>query len=560
MKEKVIFISVWKAICRDLTLLPGGFSIWMKSLRGAFVVFSSPFRCVAIALLALLGSALPVVGFAADGEKIFRTNLNDDLQTIDPFSFTGLITYNLLSQVYQGFTALSPDGRVVPALATSWHTPDGGWTWRIVLRSGVRFHSGREFTAEDVRWTFVQLLKKRPQPSLGAFELRQVVGAQDVEDGRTEALAGVTVIDRYTVDVHFTAPDAVFPLVPFFFVDSGIVAQYGPDWVGHGSAGTGPFRLVSWRRNQDVVLAAHRDYWGGAPSVDGVRFSVIPHAETLLARYNSGALDFVVIPELVARSILNDHRYDAQRLTFPRSQIRYIGMNQALYPPFRDIRVREAVGLALDRDSIVTGLYRGAATRMDGVIPSDLGGYRAGNVAPVPYDPAQAKRLLAEAGYGEGHPPPPLELVGTDNVRDEVTVYAGQLSAVLGISVGVLILERGAQITAANQGQLPFFVSGWTADYPDALTVLRPVWYGASPFNRSRWHNPGFDRLIDEAETVSDPNQRHLLCQEAERVLISDRAVVPLPVPMSVALARPGVTGVHVLPMGMLDLRDSVLP
>ena len=448
----------------------------------------------------------------------------------------------------------------MPALATSWHTPDGGLTWRITLRSGVRFHSGREFTAEDVRWTFIQLLKKRPQPSLGAFELRRVVGARDVENGLNEALAGVVVVDRYTVDVHFTEPDAVFPLVPFFFVDSGIVAQDGPDWMSHGSAGTGPFRLVSWRRNLEVVLAAHRDYWGGAPSVDGVHFSVIPHPETLLARYNSGGLDFVVVPELVSRSILNDSRYDAQRLTFPRSQIRYIGMSQALYPPFRDIRVREAVGLALDRDSIITGLYHGAATRMDGVIPSDVGGYRAGNVAPIPYDPAQAKRLLAEAGYGDGHPLPPLELVGTDNVRDEVTLYASQLSAVFGISVGVLILERGAQITAANQGQLPFFVSGWTADYPDALTILRPVWYGTSPFNRSRWHNPGFDRLIDEAEAVSDPTRRHSLCQEAERVLISDHAVVPLPVPMTVALARPGVAGVRVLPMGMVDLRNGVLP
>lgn len=513
-----------------------------------------------VGLLALLMVVVTEGGVAAETGKVFRANLNDDLQTTDPFSFTSLTTYNVLSQVYEGFTALAPDGRVMPALATFWHTPDGGYTWRIGLRPGVRFHSGREFSADDVRWTFEQLLKPRPQPSLGAFELRRVVGARDVEEGRSAQLAGVTVIDRYTVDVRFTEPDALFPLVPFFFVDSGIVAEYGADWLSHGSAGTGPFQLTNWRRNQEVVLAAHHDYWGGVPSVDGARLMVIPHIETLLVRFDAGGLDFVVVPETSARTVLADPRYADRRLTFPRSQVRYLGMTQALYPPFRDIRVREAVGLALDRESVVTGLYRGAAVGMDGAIPPGLGGYRAGNVPPLRYDPARARQLLAEAGYGGGRVLPPLELAGSDNVRDEVTVYAEQLSAVLGIPVSIRIMERGALVTAANEGKLALFVTGWTADYPDALTILLPVWYGASPFNRSRWQNPAFDRLIDEAKTVPDANRRHLLCQEAERVLMSDRTMVPLPVPMIVALARTGVTGVHVMPMGAVDYRNAALP
>ena len=141
-----------------------------------------------------------------------------------------------------------------------------------------------------------------------------------------------------------------------------------------------------------------------------------------------------------------------------------------------------------------------------------------------------------------------------------MTVYAGQLGAVLGIPVGIRILERGAGITAANEGRLAFFISGWTADYPDAMSILAPVWSGASPFNRSRWRNAAFDQVLNQAKITPEPDRRYLIYQDAERVLMADWAMVPLPVPKVVALARPGVSGVSVLPMGTLDIRNAVLP
>ena len=466
----------------------------------------------------------------------------------------------VLSQAYEGFTSVAPDGRVEPALATSWQTPDGGLTWRIELRLGVRFHSGREFTAEDVQWTFTQLLKPRPQPGLGAFELRRVVGARDVQEGRSNELAGVTIIGPHTIEVRFTEPDALFPLLPFFFVDSRIVAEHGADWTAHVSAGTGPFRVMAWRRGQEIALAAHHDYWAGAPAVETATFAVIPHAETLLALFDAGALDIAVLPDSAARTVLHDPRYAGTTQAVARTQVRYLGLNQALYPPFRDPRVREAVALSLDRQAVASGLYQGGAVLLDGAIPPPLAGYAAGNVPPLPYDPARAKKLVSIAGYGEGRTLPPLELTGVDSVRDELTVYAGQLGAVLGIPVGIRIMERGAAITAANEGKLAFFMSGWTADYPDAMSILLPVWSGTSPFNRSRWRNPDFDRLIDEAKALPEAVRRHARYREAERILMADRAMVPLPVPMIVALVRTGVTGVRLLATGTFDLRAAAVP
>jgi len=542
----------------NATLTNRAFSLNSPPHSGTGHRFSAQLPATYIGILVVFLSIL-TVNQAGCG-TIFRTNIIDDLQTTDPLSFGGLTTVNVLSQIYEGFIAIAPDGRIVPALATSWQAVDSGLTWRIALRSGVRFHSGREFTADDVRWTFTQLLKPRAQPSLGVVGLRRVVGARDVQEGRSVDLAGVTVVDRYTVEIRLTEPDALFPLMPFFFVDSGIEAEYGADWATRVSAGTGPFKLAGWRHGQEVTLTAHHGYWGGAPSMEAARFAVIPYGETLLALFGSGDLDFAVLPESTARTVLNDPAYADWRLTFSKTQLRYLGLNQALYPPFRDIRVREAVTSALDRDAVVEGLYRGAAARGNGAIPPGLEGYREGNVPVVGRDPERARQLLTDAGYRDGHALPPLEITGTEAVRDELTVYAGQLSAVLGIPVGIRILERGAAIAAANEGKLPFFFSGWTADYPDPLSILLPVWHGASPFNRSRWQNPAFDRLVDQARATPDADSRHALSREAERVLMADRAMIPLPIPKVVALARTGVTGVSILPSGLIDFRGAVVP
>ncbi len=262
---------------------------------------------------------------------MFNANMFDDVQTIDPLSFFGLPTHNVLSQIYEGFTAIDSQGHVTPALATSWQTPDGGLTWHITLRRGVLFHSGREFTSDDVKWTFTQLLKPRPRPSLSSFQLQKVVGAQHFQTSDGEHLAGVSAPDRYTVDIRLSEPDVLFPIKSFFIVDSGIVAEVGSDWASHMSAGTGPYQVRTWRRGQELLLRAHHDYWGGPPLSEVVRFAVIPSGEKTLAAFDAGELDLVTLAGTVARNALINSKYSSQLHAYAKSQIFYLGLNQALY-------------------------------------------------------------------------------------------------------------------------------------------------------------------------------------------------------------------------------------
>ncbi|GAA4250343.1 ABC transporter substrate-binding protein [Azospirillum formosense] len=489
-----------------------------------------------------------------------RASLSDDLTTIDPFAFPGLVSSGVLRQVYEGFTTIDAAGNAVPALATRWETPDGGRTWRFTLRPDVRFHSGRPFTAADVLWTWEHHLTRKPQPGYSAFYLRGVEGAAALQQGTAASLSGVAIPDSHTLIVRLSEPDALFPLYPFLFVDRGMEAEFGPAWHERASGGTGPFRLTSWRRGESVRLDAHADYWGGAPAVDAVSLAVLPDTNTLLARYDAGELDVAPLPENAVRTVVRQPRYDGQVAAFARAQVRYLALNQDLYPPFRDRRVREAVGLALDRVATVNGLHAGRAVLTNGFVTPGLGGYRPDTVPLPPTDPGRAKALLAEAGHAGGRGLPPLQIAGGPNVREEATYFAAQLTAVLGIPVGVRIQERAAFVAAINEGHEALFINGWTADFPDPMDQLATQWLGTSPTNRSRWHDPDFDRLMERARGLAEPDARDALYRDAEALLRDQVVAVPLAVPQFVALVRPGVTGLVIRPDGTTDYHAARLP
>ena len=254
---------------------------------------------------------------------------------------------------------LDSEGNIVPALATSWtaHPDNLGFTFK--LREGVKFHSGRPFTAKDVKYTFEELLRPGNKAGLGADYLTAVVGADDFAAGKATEISGIKIVDDHTIDVTFTKPDVLFPIYPFYFMDSGIVDELGPEWYLKASGGTGPFKFVAWNRGQDVKLAANPDYWGGAPKIDGVDFLVVPSGDTAVSMYEANEIDVVYADPATVRRILKDPQFEGQTLDAPAAQMQYLGMNGNVYPPFKDPRVRHAVCIAFDRDAMVKGLYDG---------------------------------------------------------------------------------------------------------------------------------------------------------------------------------------------------------
>lgn len=480
-----------------------------------------------------------------------RTAILQDIPTTSPFSFHGPTSRRILNLAYQGLTAWGPNG-IEPALAESWHSRDGGKTWRFALVPEVHFHTGRPFTSEDV----IQTVRKFLSP-IGTLAVERrffsgLSGAAPDADRPGGPVAGVGAIGRQGVEFRFDRPNPRFPAMSFPVVAGDARTL---EAAGVPSAGTGPFVITAWRKGVEVVLERHPP---AASAVDRVRVQVIPNSDAMLTAFDAGNLDFVIVPEDQIRTVHLIDRYKRQARTFTRPQFRYLGMNQRRYHPFRDIRVREAVIAAIDRAAIANVFYGFAAQVTGGAIPEGLG-YTGSAVVQVPYDPARARRLLAAAGFGPDRAMPALTLVVDAANQDIASVVAAGLRAV-GLPVGVQLMERGAMVAAQNRGALAFFLSGWTAQFPDCVEFLDPVWSSHSRFNRSRWHNPAFDLTVARAKTAATREERQEECRQAEAILVREKVFVPMPTPKYVILLQPGVEGISLSPSGGLNLTHARVP
>lgn len=500
----------------------------------------------------ILATTMALGMTAAVQARELRININADPEMIDPITFSALIAGDVLRNVYENFTKVDENGKVLPALALKWTASADNLSWRIELRPNVKFHTGRAFGAKDVKSSFEALLAPGSKAGLQLQYLQRIVGAKDVQDGKTKDLVGVKVVSPLVVEIAFTAPDVLFPIYPFMFFDTQVIADKGPNWFMQTSAGTGPFQFVSWQRGQNVQLKAFKDYYGGAPKIDGLRYIVVPSEETAVTMYEAGELDVLVPASTdLSRRIMRDAKLKAQAQTTPNAQITFLGMNQNLYAPFKDKRVREAFCISIDRDAMTRGLFGGLAQPLYGQITPGIAGYNP-NVKKIAYDPERAKKLMADAGFPNGRGLPPLKIANLAPFRNEIAYYADQWKQVLGIQVDLDIQERATFLRSLNAGETPLFSWGWSAGYPDALYYLSQVWHSKSPFNRARYSNPGFDALIDRATITADDATRYRQYHAAEALLLDDWGTCGLFMRTAVTLVKPNVKGVVLSPMRIL--------
>jgi oligopeptide transport system substrate-binding protein len=501
--------------------------------------------------------AIVLAASTADA-KTLRINVTGDPAMMDPITYSEIVSGRIIRNVYEGFTDYTPDGKIINVLAESWTALQGEHGFRFILRRNVKFHSGRPFTARDVKFTMEQLAAPDTRAGIGAGYVERIVGVEDVKAGRTRELAGIRIVDDHTIEIRFSKPDVLFPIYPIWFMDSGIVAERGADWVRTVSAGTGPFRFKEWRRGTHVELEANKDYWGGAPKIDGLRFLVIPNGDTALAQYEAGEIDFLDVQESTLRRVMRDAAKERERQVIPRAQSRYLGMNGNVYAPFKDRRVREAISLSINREAMIRGFYDNAAFMLSGITTPGVAGYHADLPRPR-FDPEAARRLLAEAGYPGGRGLPPIDITCTAAFRDELTYYANELGRTLGMRVNVNVVERATFIRAMNAGEVAFFPWGWTSGYPDAMYYLEQMWHSKSPYNRGRWSNARFDALIEEATGTVDDAKRFALYRQAEMVFIEDVGAAPLPLPANVALIKPNVANARITPFGFDRFIDTTI-
>ena len=461
-----------------------------------------------------------------------------DPQTMDPHALALLYHNRIWTQVYDSLVGRDEQFRLEPALALAWQATNAT-TWRFKLRPGVSFHDGSPFTADDVVFSIERALGPTSQR---AFQLKGVTGARKV--------------DALTVDVNLATPDAVLPekfvglaiMSKAWCVKNGV--ERAQDFNGkqetfavRNANGTGPFRLERYEPDVRTLLKANPAWWGKADkrngNLDEVSFVSVRQDATRLAALASGEIDLVLDPPFqdVERlktdkqlTVLQIADLGQQYFTFDQWRDELEGSDVKGRNPFKDLRVRRAVYHAINIDLIAQKVLRGQATPTGAFLSPRVDGSLPELDKRLPYDPARAKALLAEAGYPNGFSVT-LDCVNIA-YRENVCQAATAMLTQVGIRTTLRASATNQFFPRLSQGTSAFIEFGWTptTDAWATLNALFHTWSkdGFGTFNAGRYSNPQLDVLIDNIRVEPDLTKRRAMTGVALRLIGDDLPYVPL--------------------------------
>ncbi len=448
---------------------------------------------------------------AGSGGSTARHYFSYDPRSLDPAQSTDVPTGEAVALLFDNLTRFDADGRLVPGLAASWDADSAGRTYTFHLRRGSAFHDGRAIRAADIRASFLRVLS--PSSTGGrAWPLLPIAGARAYNGGKADSVAGIAVPDDSTGVLTLEEPLNFFPKLLAMPV-AAIVPTPTPADFDQQPVGSGPWRFVSWAHDDEMVLAKNPSYWGGPPRMDTLRIRIIPEPLTRAAEYEAGQLSVVEIPFGETRRWEQGRPDELQRR--PAFRDLYIAINTTR-GPLRDPRVRRALNHAVDVRTILRTLMSARGVRSAGAIPPGLDGHDPSRT-PYAFDPARARRLLAEAGVASG-----LELRLWRTQRPEYARVAQAVQQSLGqVGVKVEIVERDASSAraAARNGEADLFLTDWYADYPDAENFTYPLFHSRNKGpggNYAFLADSALDRMLERMRTTPDATEKVRLAHDVD--------------------------------------------
>ena len=443
------------------------------------------------------GVALPsaIAACGSSGTKsstpqVLRISQPVDASTMDPQKQGSMTDVSVLQNMFDFLTHRDEQDHLVPGLATKW-TATNPRTWRFELRKGVSFHNGEPFDANAVKFSIERLLD--PKTKSPIVELRYVTG--------------VKVIDDHTVDIVSSRPDPILPAKVSLFggvmVPPRYIAKEGDDAFANKPVGTGAFKFVSWKRDNEIVMEPNPKWWGGAPKIKQLVIRPMPDPSSSLAALQSGELQ--IVSGLTPDAAQQLGTSDAQLVRHAGIRTYYLALDTLSDGPLKDKRVRQALNYALDVNALTQALYGGYARPTATIVPQQAFGYDP-SVKPYPHDPAKAKQLLSAAGFANGFS---TTITGQNTDSDTVQAIAGQLQKA-GIKAKANLIDPGTfedRLLANHANGLgPIYYIGNTGWTEDAESNFQSYVKPDRP--QSRWHNAEASKLVDVEEKSVDPNKR----------------------------------------------------
>jgi len=438
----------------------------------------------------------------------------DDVATLDPAIGYDWQNWSMIKSLFDGLMDYVPGTTELrPGLAESFDVSEDGTVFTFKLRDGVKFHNGREMTAEDVKYSFDRVTNPVTQ-SPGAGFFVSIAGFDDVASGNAESLSGVEVIDPKTVRITLSGPDATFLHVMALnfasIVPKEAVDEHGTDFGKH-PVGTGAFKLDEWAIGQRLVFGKNPDYWrDGVPYLDSMTFEVGQEPIVALLRLQNGEVDVPGdgIPPAKFQEVMGDPEQAARVVEGGQLHTGYITLNVGT-EPLDKLPVREAINMAINKDRI-TQIINGRAVPATQPLPPSMPGY-TGGYAGYPFDVEAAKAKLAEAGLADGFTTE-LFVMNTDPNPRIAQAIQQDLKAI-GVDVEIRSLAQANVIEAGGAGEAPMIWSGgmaWIADFPDPSNFYGPILgcagAGEGGWNWSKFCDDTIDAMARDADGMTDPS------------------------------------------------------
>jgi peptide/nickel transport system substrate-binding protein len=499
-----------------------------------------------------------VESLPVSGDTYVEASLGDPSR-LNPILASDSASGSVNGYLFNGLVKYNRDLKLVGDLAESWEVRQGGLEIIFKLRKNVRWHDGVPFTAQDVVFTYERLIDPNVLTPYGSdFNL----------------VKSVLAVDPHTVRVEYKEPFAPaleswgMGIIPKHVFQDGVFNTHPAN---RAPVGTGPYRFVELKTDEKAVLVANPDYFEGRPFIDRVVIRVIPDSSVQFLELRNQSIDFMGLrPDqyMAYDSFFQNHK----KFRYPSFSYTFFGFNLKR-DLFKDIRVRRALGMALDKREIIDGVLLGFGRSATGPFPPSSLAFDP-TVEDVPFDPAQAKTLLAEVGWRDTNGDGVLDREGKpfsftvitnqgNKVREQTALILQSHLARIGVRVDVRVLEWSSFIhDFVDKGNFDALILGWNLGRdPDQYLIWHSSQQGEGRYNFVGYNNPTADRLWEEGRRTFDPKERQNIYRQLHRIVAQDMPYIFLYYPDSLPTVHNRFQNVLVAPAGIgWNFREWFVP
>ncbi len=518
-------------------------------------------------LLFALGCAKRESAVALGNQNgVFHISIGSEPTDLDPHTVTGLGDAKVIQSLFDPLVSFEPVTlKPVPALAERWEISADGLTYTFYLRANAKWSNGDPVTAQDCVDSWRRILT----PSLAAdyaYFLHLIRGAEAFNKGTTTdfSTVGAKATDARTLVVTLTHPAPYFlqillnspwrPVHLRSIAAAGDPYRRGQPWTKPGKlVSSGPFVLKEWATHQRVVVEKSPTYWDrDRVKLNAVHFYPTDSIDAEERAFRAGQLHATWA--LPLSKVLPLQKENSPNLRIDPTLETYFFRLNVRKAPFTDARIRRALSLAIDRETIASKILPGGRKPAPTFVPDFLTGYTPPK--RTAYDPETARRLLAEAGFPKGANLPPIEILYNNNEILRLVCEAVQQMWRRELGVDVRLVNQEYKVVFANRraGDYQLLMGTWTADYLDATTFL-DLWRSGSGNNHTGWSDPAYDALAKKADATVDPVARAAILAEAEALVLDSAPIIPVYFNTHVYLLHPAVKGWQPTPMDHTDYR-----